>query len=164
MQTFLTYYRSLLQYDDWANAACLEALRRAATAPAQAVKLLAHLIGARRLWLARLRGQQSPLAVWPELGLDACGPELAGLSEDWTAWLGGLTPEDLDRTVSYVNSAGDPWQNSVTDILTHVTHHGAYHRGQIAMLLRGPGLEPPYTDYIHAVRQGLLRPATRPGS
>lgn len=41
--------------------------------------------------------------------------------------------------------------------LTHVAMHSAYHRGQIAGELREPGNTPPYTDFIHPVRQGLVR-------
>jgi uncharacterized damage-inducible protein DinB len=44
----------------------------------------------------------------------------------------------------------------VEEILTHLVIHSAYHRGQIASDLRAAGQEPAYTDYIHAVRQGLL--------
>jgi uncharacterized damage-inducible protein DinB len=44
----------------------------------------------------------------------------------------------------------------VEEILTHVTIHSAYHRGQIASDVRSAGLEPAYTDYIHAVRQRFL--------
>jgi uncharacterized damage-inducible protein DinB len=34
--------------------------------------------------------------------------------------------------------------------------HSGYHRGQIAAAVRESGGEPAYTDYIHAVRQGLI--------
>ena len=44
-----------------------------------------------------------------------------------------------------------PW-----DVLTHVVTDSAYHRGQVASELRAGGFEPAYTDFIHAVRQGLL--------
>jgi uncharacterized damage-inducible protein DinB len=40
--------------------------------------------------------------------------------------------------------------------LTHVLLHSAYHRGQIASQMRGNGQTPAYTDFIHAVRQGLI--------
>jgi len=43
-----------------------------------------------------------------------------------------------------------------TTILTHVVLHGAYHRGQIATIVRGSGETPAYTDYIHCVRQGFV--------
>jgi uncharacterized damage-inducible protein DinB len=44
----------------------------------------------------------------------------------------------------------------VEEILTHVVIHSAYHRGQIASDVRAAGGVPAYTDYIHAVRQGLI--------
>jgi uncharacterized damage-inducible protein DinB len=34
--------------------------------------------------------------------------------------------------------------------------HSAYHRGQIASLMRAGGSAPAYTDFIHAVRRGLI--------
>jgi len=40
--------------------------------------------------------------------------------------------------------------------LTHVIMHSAYHRGQIALEMRAAGMEPAHTDFIHAVRQGLV--------
>jgi uncharacterized damage-inducible protein DinB len=58
-----------------------------------------------------------------------------------------------------VNSKGEPYTSSVEDILTHVVFHGAYHRGQIAAKMRESGLEPAYTDYIHAIRQGFVAPS-----
>jgi uncharacterized damage-inducible protein DinB len=35
--------------------------------------------------------------------------------------------------------------------------HSAYHRGQIAADMRAAGFAPPYTDFIHAVRQGFVK-------
>jgi uncharacterized damage-inducible protein DinB len=58
--------------------------------------------------------------------------------------------------VTYKNTKGEPWTNSVEDILTHVIMHSAYHRGQIAADMRASGHTPAYTDFIHAVRQKLL--------
>ena len=67
-----------------------------------------------------------------------------------------LTPADLVRTIAYVNSKGQRWDSPIEDVLVHVLMHGAYHRGQIASALREAGVTPPYTDYIHAARTGLL--------
>jgi uncharacterized damage-inducible protein DinB len=35
--------------------------------------------------------------------------------------------------------------------------HSAYHRGQIASQMRASGKTPAYTDFIHGVRQGLVK-------
>ncbi len=65
-------------------------------------------------------------------------------------------PAGLAETVVYKNSKGEPWTSTVEDILTHVLLHSAYHRGQIASQVRAGGEQPAYTDFIHAVRQGLI--------
>ena len=65
--------------------------------------------------------------------------------------------QDRYRTPQTVNSKGEPWTSSVEDILTHVVLHAAHHRGQVASGLRAAGHEPAYTDYIHAVRRGLVK-------
>ena len=62
----------------------------------------------------------------------------------------------LNEKIEYRNSKGEPWSSRVEDILTHVLFHSAYHRGQVALEMRAAGLEPAYTDFIHAVRQGFV--------
>jgi len=63
----------------------------------------------------------------------------------------------LSSTISYKNTKGEGWTSVIEDVLLHVTTHSAYHRGQIALNLRAAGLQPAYTDYIHGVRQGLVK-------
>ncbi len=95
--------------------------------------------------------------MWPELSLAECRGAFDGLSLLRADYLHALTPPDLDKTVPYVNSKGEPWTSRVGDILTHVVLHSSHHRGQIASDIRAAGHEPPYTDYIHAVRRGFLK-------
>jgi len=78
------------------------------------------------------------------------------LSRDWPGYL-AEHHQSLTERVSYTNSKGEAWTNTVEEILTHVTIHSAYHRGQIASSLRSAGMEPAYTDYIHGVRQGRVK-------
>ncbi|MGH9399361.1 MAG: DinB family protein [Thermoanaerobaculia bacterium] len=143
-------------WNHWANRETLASLERAGQPPPRALALLAHLVGTEHLWHARLQGEKSRLAVWPDLALAACREEIAKLEGIWRGALGELTPDGLGRKVSYVNSKGESWESGVEDILMHVVFHGSYHRGQIAKLMREGGFEPAYTDYIHAVRQGLV--------
>jgi uncharacterized damage-inducible protein DinB len=62
----------------------------------------------------------------------------------------------LESGITYRNTKGEPWTNSVGDILMHVTMHSAYHRGQIAAAMRAEGHAPAYTDFIHGARQGFF--------
>jgi uncharacterized damage-inducible protein DinB len=152
----LERFLRLFAYDDWANREAAAALARAASAPVKARNILAHIVGAQWLWYARITGEAPEMAVWPELAPEACAAESTRLFITWRDFLATLGPAGLARIVEYRNTKGEPWRNSIEDVLLHVVMHSAYHRGQIATLLRDSGHEPAYTDYIHAVRQGHL--------
>jgi uncharacterized damage-inducible protein DinB len=149
-------FRRELGYDDWANREVLRHLQRESSPPPTCVSWFGHILGAQAEWLGRLRGAKSELAVWPKLTLDELERALPRLRSEWQSFFEELGPNGLEATIDYVNSKGQPWTSRVEDVLTHVLMHGAYHRGQIASALREAGLTPPYTDYIHATRTGLV--------
>jgi uncharacterized damage-inducible protein DinB len=149
------YFRRQFAYDDWANREVARVLKAGAESP-RSSQLLAHILAAERLWLERLTQQPQSTPVWPEFDLNHCETQFAELSGMWRAYLDKLSPSTLAAIASYKNSKGEPWTNTVQDVLTHVLLHSAYHRGQIATELRGRGFTPAYTDFIHAVRQGMI--------
>jgi uncharacterized damage-inducible protein DinB len=152
----MTDFKRLLAYDAWANRETLSSLRAAGAPPPKALRVLSHLVGAGRLWLARLEGSREKApAVWPELSLEEEAAALEELARRWTGFA-GLDDSSLARPVSYTNSKGEPWTSSVGDILMHVVLHGSYHRGQIASELRAASHTPAYTDYIEAVRRNRI--------
>jgi uncharacterized damage-inducible protein DinB len=139
----------MFAYDDWANR---EELARARES-APALRLLNHIIAAQWLWIARLRNEKAKMAVWPELTIEQLPAELDGLRD---AWRDILPDADLSSTVNYRNTKGEAWSSTVDDIVTHVLMHGAYHRGQIATVVRQGGQTPAYTDYIQAARTRII--------
>ena len=148
--------RQLFAYDTWANREVLTGLSALEMAPARPVQLLAHIVSAERLWLERLQEKPQSYPVWPDFALLECRREIEELEQSWTAYIADLSLQRLLRAVDYKNSKGERWSNSILDILMHVVVHSAYHRGQIAMAVREAGCTPPYTDFIHAVRQRLV--------
>lgn len=147
-------FRRLFRYDDWANREVLNALRNRPSP--RALQLFAHVISAEMLWLKRLRRQPQPLPVWPALTLDECATHLAELSRQWLEYLDATGDAGLAEITRYKNTKGEEWENRVADILQHVIMHSTYHRGQIATAMRGEGLTPVLTDFIHSVRQGFV--------
>lgn len=149
--------RRQLAYDDWANREVLSALESSdGSPPARALELMGHIIGAQRLWLGRLQGEQTPAVAWPELALDQCEMQLEELRTVWEDYWADLTTAKLAQQVAYTNTKGEEWENTVGDILIHVVIHSAYHRAQIASELRAAGHEPAYTDYINCIRQRFV--------
>jgi uncharacterized damage-inducible protein DinB len=72
-------------------------------------------------------------------------------------WIRLIATDDLSRDFAYTNSKGQQFWNKISDVAVHVGFHRVYHRGQIAMLVRQYGGEPAYTDFIQAVRTGLVK-------
>jgi uncharacterized damage-inducible protein DinB len=153
----LDYLHRLSAYDDWANREVLAALRSSANPPARSLKLIAHILSAEGLWLARINQEKPSLPVWPELTVAQCDAEANKLGISWKSYLEERKQSGLSGQIKYVNSKGESWTSQVDDILLHVITHSAYHRGQIASDMRAAGLTPAYTDFIHAVRRELVK-------
>lgn len=148
----LPYLRRLFEHLIWADRACADALVAAGAAGAPAVLTYAHVIGAELVWLDRLEGRPQSVAVWPAVDLAGSLALAETARRRWASLLTPLAEADLERDVDYTNSAGRAFTSRAGDILVHVALHGAYHRGQIAQLLRQNGAEPAATDYIGFVR------------
>ena len=117
---------------------------------------MAHILSAEKLWFERLRHASQSLPVWPTASMQEClalADEMANL---WRYYLTPLLPGAFNEKIEYRNSKGELWSSRVEDVLTHVLTHSAYHRGQVALEMRAAGMEPAYTDFIHAVRQGFV--------
>ncbi len=152
----LSYLRKLFAYDAWANGAALDSLRAAGGPPERSLKLMAHIIAAEWVWMARLGLAAKKIVVWPELSLGECEAQASELESAWKEYLSGLNSAALRQTIAYVNSKGEHWSSTVGDILMHVVMHSAYHRGQIASDMRAHGHMPPYTDFIEGVRRQFV--------
>jgi uncharacterized damage-inducible protein DinB len=152
----LEHIGSLFSYDDWANREVLGSLRALNAPPERSVKLLAHVVSAERLWLERLLDQKQTLPVWPLFTLAQCKLQVDQFPMLWKNYLTALGEAGLARFLTYKNTKGESFSSQKQDILLHVVMHSAYHRGQIATDMRAAGFTPPYTDFIHAVRQGLV--------
>lgn len=138
---------------NWANQRILESLQKLEDANSEVIRLFSHILLAERVWITRLQGlDSSALPVWSEEDLEACAELVKKNEASYTAFLTRLVDTDLDQTISYKNSKGKEFKNSMREILTHVALHGQYHRGQINSRLRANGHEPVNVDFITFVR------------
>ncbi len=146
------YLDKLFAHLAWADEHALQSLRDGGDDVVQAHELLAHILGAELVWLSRIEGRRPEIAVWPDLTLDECAALARRVCTSYERLLDGLDEAALARNVHYTNSAGLEFDSTVGDILMHVALHGAYPRGQIALLVRAGGSTPAPTDYIQFTR------------
>jgi uncharacterized damage-inducible protein DinB len=137
----------------WADTRVIGALADCPAAQAEAQPLVAHLVAAEHVWLARLESREPRVAVWPTLTLAECEALAGENAAGYLAYLKRQSEESLHGKISYRTQAGQAWSTAVIDILTHVVIHGSYHRGQIAKMLGRAGVAAPMTDFIAYVRE-----------
>lgn len=146
------YLTRLIDHLEWADARAVASLSSVSDPPAEALGVLAHVLGAEHVWIARLEQREARVAVWPELTVEECAElgreNVRALRRMLASW----DADALAGEVPYTNSAGAAFRSRRDDILLHIVMHGMYHRGQVALLVRGAGLEPSPTDYIAFVR------------
>lgn len=142
----------LVAHMRWADAIVADALETDSVPDAESVRLFAHIAAVEHLWYTRILRHAAEHAVWPALSVAQSRGVAAEHATLFEQLLSDADAELLGRPITYRNSAGLSYENSVSDMILHTAMHGEHHRGQIARLLRAAGREPPYTDYIQYAR------------
>jgi uncharacterized damage-inducible protein DinB len=121
----------------------------------KATAILAHIAMARRVWLGRIGPAPLPVSnLFPQgVTLSQLKDDLAAIHALWSSFLKSATDADLAKVIEYQSLDAGRFRNTLEEILTQLFTHSAYHRGQIASLVRIAGGEPAKTDYIYWRRQ-----------
>jgi uncharacterized damage-inducible protein DinB len=147
-----SYFINLFKYNTWANQRVIDEISNSGIKYNIVIKILSHLLLAEKTWLQRLKSEKYDNKFWIDLNQDECN-KLAEYNEvQIRSYLNSLSESDFETKVNYINSKGIEYTNTITEVLTHLSHHSSYHRGQIAREMRRLGKEPAYTDYIAYLR------------
>ena len=147
-----THLEKMLAFEQWANERSLAALANAGY-PAAGLRWFNHILGAQDAWLGRLRGDPPGAAVWPETPPAGTAPAMRALAARLNDYLASTDSASLDQAISYRTTAGVEYRNTPFEILSHLTLHSHYHRGQIAATIRAGGHAPTPTDFILYLRE-----------
>lgn len=142
----LELFTDLFQYSHHYNQKLLQQLLAHPDKVSNKTKqLISHILNAHHIWNARINGNSASVAVW---GIQ----EIATLTDmdntNFTASIEIVNRQMWDTVIEYNTSRGEPFSNTVRDILFHIVNHSTYHRAQIATELKTAGIEPIITDYI----------------
>jgi uncharacterized damage-inducible protein DinB len=163
-------FSKLAAYNRWANArlyaAALELPEALYRQPTDVFfsdlhGTLNHLLLTDRMWLARLTGDgEQPARLDLILYEDRKELTRARIGEDERiiALAGGYDEQELDQLHSYLTTSGQPQQQPLCDILSHLFNHQAHHRGQAhACLSILTQRKPPSLDLL-AYQRGAPAP------
>lgn len=153
----IPYFLDQLDYTLWANNRALDSIEALAESEGKtrAAKILSHIVAAQYIWYARVSGKpEAALPVWGELSLEEIRRRIPSIDALWREFLSDKTDADLPTlSYNYKNTLGNEYTNTLLEMLTHFPMHSAYHRAQIALLVRQNGGVPAVTDYIQFARE-----------
>jgi uncharacterized damage-inducible protein DinB len=151
--------RELLRYNTWANKRVLDTVAALDTGQftrslggsyPSVQATLTHIVWAEWVWLERWQGRSPKELFTPEEF-----PSVSELRNRWCqiqvsqeAFGGSLTAEQLQQVLRYTNRKGEVWEYALWRMLYHLCNHSAYHRGQVANMIRLLGARPVTTDFL----------------
>lgn len=112
--------------------------------------ILNHLVWAEKVWLGRV--DRDTVATMKPTNVAGLLEMWKEVSEKWSNVVQPATTDDILREIEYFTSTGDRFANSVLEIVIHMVDHSTYHVGQMMNAIRGFGIEPVSTNYIHYLR------------
>ena len=142
----ITFFKELFEYNHHFNQKLASVFsENAGNVPDKSIKWFSHILNAHRVWNSRILPVEDKFGIWQTHDV----VELIGIDRiNYIDSIKILDQEKLETEIKYLTSKGDPFTNTIRDILFHVINHSTYHRGQIAADFREQGLEPMVTDYI----------------
>ena len=147
------YLLKLYHYENWANQLVLSCMLEHLVSDEKMIFWLNHIINAQEIWFERI----NPVGKTPSLKvsrpLEEIQQAMDEMHQELTAYISGLTEEELQSEISYHNTKGNSYENILLDILVHLFNHSTHHRSQIVARLREQGIVPPQTDFIFYLRE-----------
>ena len=141
-----TFFYELFEYNQHTNRRIIRVMEEnQAHVTSRSLSLLSHILNVQRIWNQKIRPDLVPYKSWDLHSIEL----VQGInSQNFTDSIQILDAFDLNQMVSYKLSTGQPFSNTVRDILFQIINHSTYHRAQIATEFRSGGIEPLLTDYI----------------
>ena len=141
-----SFFKELFDYTHHCNKALIDSFHEhSGNLSEKPIQLLNHILNVHHIWNTRVIATQSQFRIWeinpPERYLDI---EKDNFETSYKI----IDSFDLNTSIQYTNTKGQPFSNTVRDILFQIINHSTYHRGQIALEFRQNNIEPLVTEYI----------------
>ncbi len=169
----IDHFRLLLEYNRWANGVILDGAQQVSEADyLTAVEglsfgslhaTLVHILTSELIWVSRWIGDAPPEWVVnlreSRISEDDV-PTYSSLRQVWAPAQDRLrelsiamTDETLNAPIAYVDLAGNPFEQPLREVITHMVNHGTQYRAEAAVRLTQLALSPGDLDFVTFVRR-----------
>jgi uncharacterized damage-inducible protein DinB len=147
------HFLKTFRHMKWSNIRVFYLLEEENVRDGKVVELLSHIVIAEDTWYKRINYELYENRFWDLLSLEECKKLIVQTNLKFIKYIRSLPEDEFKKKIAYKNSRGIDYITSVEDILTHISLHGMYHRGQIMLLMRNAGKDVVTTDYAMFIRE-----------
>lgn len=155
-----TPLHSLFKYKAWSNDQLFIELAKVDSLAQQearhnAMRILNHIYVVDQIFAAHLSGAVQSFTATNTSEtptLEALRDGVAMLDAWYVDYAADVSPEQLAENIAFTFTDGDQGLMTREEMLTHVSLHGAYHRGGAGRIMTQAGTPPPrdlYTRFLH---------------
>lgn len=155
-----TLLHSLFKYKAWSNDQLFIELAKVDSLAQQearhnAMRILNHIYVVDQIFAAHLSGAVQSFTATNTSEtptLEALRDGVAMLDAWYVDYAADVSPEQLAENIAFTFTDGDQGLMTREEMLTHVSLHGAYHRGGAGRIMTQAGTPPPrdlYTRFLH---------------
>ena len=148
-----------LQYNQWAMRKYVQSLHQLESSKltqslnssfSSILETLWHMLWVEELWYERWQGHHVQQRFEPKNApsLDVMQQRFTEIHEKQIEFLQHFQGNADLQKLSYLNFQNEKWEYTLSHLIQHLVFHSAYHRGQLATLMRQIGSVPPATDYL----------------
>ena len=137
----------LTDYSIWANELWIGFVENNFPGNEYLLKRMGHILLGEQAWFQRIAGEEPDKDIWKLMTIPEL-KEIHRIHRDVYNRLLNGSSQSLERTLSYQRFTGEKYQSPVSQILLHLSMHGAHHRGQMATYVSAKGVVPINTDFV----------------
>lgn len=150
---------SLFEWNNIANELFIVCFEKNENPPKRCLEVFSHIINVHEIWLNRIGNiHDKSLRAWNYH--DHFEHALLN-ANNYYVTIGFLASESYGRNLEwsfeYKNHEGTTLRSSLIESYFHILSHSAYHRGQVALLLKEAGITAPETSYASLHKDLHLR-------
>jgi uncharacterized damage-inducible protein DinB len=141
-----SFFKDIFEYHYTINNTIIKQIKINATNFSEKSKLLlSHSLNAHQIWNSRILSEKNEFGVFEIHKLD----KLSEINlSNFELSLRIIDQKKLEDTIKYSNTKGTKFENSIQEILFHISNHYSHHRGQVISELKKAGIAPIKSDYI----------------
>ena len=144
------FFNQLFDYNFYCNKKLIEECNNLKKVSEKSIGLFSHILNAHHNWNAKILGKPVEYDIWQVHDIKTWAD--IHYENQRSSFEIITNADDFEKRISYENSEGRVFSNTLHEVLFHIINHSAHFRGQLAVDFKANDIAPLAMDFIHYKR------------